>query len=379
MKILFPVTKFYPVQSGGPIYTLLWHCTSLVEKGVSVYIITTNTGFSSIRGEKPKMNSFSDTKMGRIIYLSGYLKLLNQLKYVFKNLSDADVLHLNSFFSPVSFLSFLLLLLSGQKMTVIWSVRGEFNQEALKFNTHKKKPILWLLKRTTKQVAFHSTSPQETLDIKCALGERKIIEIPNLIKLEPPLNIEKKSQFIFMGRIHPIKCIENLLLALHKSGLFKKSSYSLLIVGRYEQRYTWYYQSLIEMTKKYQLTEKVKFKNHVVGDEKWRLYASSKFLFLPSMSENFGNVVVESLSQSTPVVASKGTPWNILEKHKAGFHIENDPVILSRKIDMIINMTDYDYTNYSQNALRLAQSHFNIDEKIQEWLTVYGQKLKKSK
>ena len=36
-----------------------------------------------------------------------------------------------------------------------------------------------------------------------------------------------------------------------------------------------------------------------------------------SKSENFGNVVVESLSQKTPTIVSKYTPWKIIEKNNA--------------------------------------------------------------
>ena len=39
--------------------------------------------------------------------------------------------------------------------------------------------------------------------------------------------------------------------------------------------------------------------------------------------KNFGNVVLEALAEGTPVVTSKGTPWQDLENEKAGFWVEN--------------------------------------------------------
>ena len=53
---------------------------------------------------------------------------------------------------------------------------------------------------------------------------------------------------------------------------------------------------------------------------------------MPSHNENFGNVVVESLSQGTPVIASTGTPWKILEKYHAGYWIKNNPENIAKKI-----------------------------------------------
>ena len=46
-----------------------------------------------------------------------------------------------------------------------------------------------------------------------------------------------------------------------------------------------------------------------------------KCLVMPSHTENFGIVAVEAMAQGTPVIASKNTPWEIIEKRKAGFWV----------------------------------------------------------
>ena len=53
------------------------------------------------------------------------------------------------------------------------------------------------------------------------------------------------------------------------------------------------------------------------GEEKNKVIASNMALVLPSKSENFGNVVLEALAQGTPVIASKNTPWQILDLKNA--------------------------------------------------------------
>ncbi|MFO7734663.1 MAG: glycosyltransferase family 1 protein [bacterium] len=54
-----------------------------------------------------------------------------------------------------------------------------------------------------------------------------------------------------------------------------------------------------------------------------RIYASSDVFFFPSITETFGNVVLESLACGTPaVVATQGGPAGIVEDGISGFHSE---------------------------------------------------------
>lgn len=56
-----------------------------------------------------------------------------------------------------------------------------------------------------------------------------------------------------------------------------------------------------------------------VEEDKWLDLNGFRVILLVSESENFGNVIIEALSQGTPVIASCGTPWAEIEKKNAGF------------------------------------------------------------
>jgi glycosyltransferase involved in cell wall biosynthesis len=58
------------------------------------------------------------------------------------------------------------------------------------------------------------------------------------------------------------------------------------------------------------------------GEELSRLLATSSCLVLPSLTENFGNVVAEALAHRVPVIASTGTPWSGLRDRDCGWWIE---------------------------------------------------------
>ena len=71
---------------------------------------------------------------------------------------------------------------------------------------------------------------------------------------------------------------------------------------------------LEELIKKYGLKSKVSFIGNVSGEEKELFLRKAKCLVMPSHTENFGIVAVEAMAQGTPVIASKNTPWEIIEK-----------------------------------------------------------------
>jgi glycosyltransferase involved in cell wall biosynthesis len=62
------------------------------------------------------------------------------------------------------------------------------------------------------------------------------------------------------------------------------------------------------------------------------------FLF-PTLGENFGHVIAESLHAGTPVLLSEGTPWNDLETSGAGWILPlANPSAFTEKIEELAAM-----------------------------------------
>ena len=92
---------------------------------------------------------------------------------------------------------------------------------------------------------------------------------------------------------------------------------------------------------------------------------------MPSKSENFGNVVLESLCQATPVIVSKNAPWSILENFNAGFWVDCTEKAISEALFQIIAMNENEYRLMRSNALSLALSEFDIGKNIYKWEHFY--------
>ena len=90
-------------------------------------------------------------------------------------------------------------------------------------------------------------------------------------------------------------------------------------------------------------------------DDKDKILSSSYFLVLPSLSENFGNVVLESLTQGTPVIASSKAPWKLLNEYNAGLYDRNKTIEnWKNALENTIALDDYEYKDFRTNAYRLV-------------------------
>jgi glycosyltransferase involved in cell wall biosynthesis len=374
MRIHFPIGAFYPSQVGGPCNTLYWHACALEKNKVDVSIVTTNRGIPE--GEV-ELNKDIKNESGIVYYGTGSNASLKIILKALKGLRKSEILHLNSLFSPLSVASFLYARLFLSNKKIVWSVRGELNADAISYSTWKKKPLLILYKALTNKVLFHSTSDEETANIKKILNKEAIIQLPNYLKPSERLKTEQKKQVLFVGRIHPIKAIHKLIEAVSLSGYFLDNEYKLIIAGKQDSRHNYYFDELVALASKLGLKDKVEFRGHVKGVEKEKLFSESTVLVLPSDSENFGNVIVEALNQGTPVIASKGTPWSILEKYNCGFHVSNSPEDLAVAIDKVIGADEHSYNIVSNNAVELIDREFNIETQIHKWLEVYESLLAK--
>ena len=157
-----------------------------------------------------------------------------------------------------------------------------------------------------------------------------------------------------------------LVLGLSQSKPFKESKYKLIIAGPDQNNYKSELERIIDDN---QLNGRVEFVGNVYGKNKFQLYANAYFSCLLSHSENFGNVVIESLSQGTPVIASKGTPWQSLNEEKAGFWIDNSPECIAACVDQALGLLESEYAAVRINAQKLADS-FDVSKNIGNWIEV---------
>lgn len=369
-RVLFLTLSLYPAQSGGPSNTIYWMGKALKSKGQKVTTVTTSR---DIEGKVP-YNTWLDKDYGRVIYLDvpNYKYSFRILWEVIRQLRHSDILQPASFFYPVALPAVIAAVLMRKK--VVWSVRGEFFPPAL--GSSRSKRLLMLLVRYSVKpfITFHATSPAETVLIRKHMGPKAAIaEQPNLIEIAPfsPERLHHSTTppyLLFVGRINPIKALDKLLEALSLSHHFRQSPFLLKIAGHADSDYG---RQLKALAERLGLAAKVEFLGLITGTEKAHLFAGAYFSFLPSHSENFGNVVLESMAEGTPVVASKGTPWSGIEAAGAGFWCSNEPELLSKVIDKVLALPSNEYRQFCLSARSFVENNYEVNRNIDQWIAVY--------
>lgn len=366
MRILFTMLNFPPSNFGGiascmyPVIKELGY-----EKNIEVKILTTNYKISNNISVKTNCwTLFNGISVNYIRAKNPYFSL-NYIIEGFRQIKKNDQVYLNSLFFFPTLLFLIISVIYGKKIYL--TPHGELFNFALKNKFWKKAPYLMFVKFFSKRVSFIATSGQEAQEVKHHFSKSKVVVIPNFFELQVPLKMKKLNQFMFLGRICNIKKIENLIIACSISKYFLSKKYKFLIVGPTDDEYLKYETILRKLVITFNLEKNIKFLGELNSPQKEELLSQSKVSFVVSESENFSNVVVESIAQGTPVVASKGTPWEILIDRNAGFWIDNSPDLIAQKMDEIILMDSDKYKIMRENSIFLSQE-FTKAKILPKWL-----------
>jgi glycosyltransferase involved in cell wall biosynthesis len=336
LKVLHVTPSFYPAaQYGGPIYSGYSLCNHLTKIPALELMVLTTDSDGPDRIDVQRAHTTRDRRY-QVYYCRRWLgsgfapgmfaRLISMIRW-------ANVVHLTAVYSPPTIPTLLLCKLL--RKPVVWSVRGALQR--WQGTTRALPKRIWerlcdsLCERD--RVVLHVTSEEEARASSQRIKNARPVVIPNGVDVAPA-NGERQWQpgkqlrLLYLGRLHPIKGIENLLRALGQLD----SKVSLSICGNGSKQYEHLLKSLV---RELSLTDRVRFCGAVAGEEKVKEFREADVCVVPSFSENFGMVVAEALATGVPVIASTGSPWSELEKHGCGFWVENDPQSLVEAINRI--------------------------------------------
>ncbi|HSA32436.1 MAG TPA: glycosyltransferase [bacterium] len=410
MKILFPIGSYYPSQQGGPCNSVRALAKGLLKTGHEVKVITTNYDISPDAGipfdqwtEVEGIQVFymrfptvsSPAKIdARILFRPG--RLLSIL-----GSTSCDIVHPTMLFTVLSHRAAEYAI--NKNLPVIWSPRGSMLPYTFSRGTLKKKLFLSLpfVKRGLTGSHFHATSDEEAQQIAEVMrnytGEDvtdRVHNIPNLVGDEVFTPGGEAAPYpykyiLHLGRVHPKKKIENLIEAFSKMSPLKPHPNPLqsgegenggelkLVIAGWTCEVPEYTKSLKLLVERLRLNDRVIFtEKRVEGHDKATLYRHAEVFVLPSESENFGMVVLESLAQGVPVIASNKTPWEILEKRDAGYWPANDPATLARALERFFSLNNDERKKMAVNSVALAQEYGN-EALIGKYLKMYEEVVRK--
>jgi len=148
--------------------------------------------------------------------------------------------------------------------------------------------------------AIHFTSQRELDDARdVGVPIPRAIVIPNGIDVRPLPDVPREDRtIVYLGRVNWKKRLDRLIESVSKI-----EGVRVIIAGNDEESLT---PALTELAVRLGVAKRVEFVGPLYDDAKWNLLARAAVFVLPSLSENFGNVVLEAMAMETPVVLSPG-------------------------------------------------------------------------
>jgi len=282
-----------------------------------------------------------------------------------------DVVHVNSCWMPLS--AFIQKWAHERGYKTIYTTHGMMIPWILKRHYYTRKiPALWLYQRKALQTSdcLHATSDYEAQCLQKDRYNSHIITIPtgvNIKEIRVKDNWNIKKQILLLSRIHEVKGLEFLIRSIAQLKEDFKD-YSIIIAGDGDVHYVNY---LRKMCSAFGIEDIIHFIGSVNGEQKWNLYQTSDIFMLLSYTENFGIVVAESLASGTPVISSKGTPWQDLETYHCGYWTEIGIKGTVEALQKFLTLSKSDLETMGKNGRKLVEDKYSSKVMAEKMFDLY--------
>jgi len=283
--------------------------------------------------------------------------------------TNPDVLHAHGLWM---FHSLACMLYAGQtKKPYVVSPHGMLEPRAFGMKAWKKKPVwmTWERRVVHNAAVLHCTSEIEGRHLRERGFRQPLAVIPNGTQLPPDFGDRRATRrervVLFLSRIHPIKGLIELVDAWK---LLKPKGWRLRIVGPDDHRYS---RVIARHAVLAGVAETIEFSEAVYGDSRWAAMHDADLFILPSLSENFGNVVAEALVSGVPVITTTATPWKALPSRGCGWYVEPQPESLAMALEEAIGLSDAERWEMGSNGRTWATSEFSWPKIAREIWSVY--------
>lgn len=377
MKILQINASYKPAYIyGGPTMSVSKLSEELVKAGCTVSVYTTTANGDK---ELPLTPNTIHTVDGvEVFYFHRVTKDHSHfspalLASLWRNVKQYDVVHTHAWWNLVSVFAGLIAQL--RQVPVVVSPRGTLSNYSFGYkNGLFKKIFHGLLGRPLLNKSFiHATSPAELRSLQQIIKPRGIFDIPNFVKISPSTKTKttdnQNFRLLFFSRIDEKKGLDILLHAL----ALVKVPYHLTIAGDGNDSYIDFLKNIAHYNNTEAHISWIGFQQ----DNKFEVLGNHDLMILPSHNENFGNVVIESLSAGTPVLISEGVGLaDYVVKNKLGWVCNARPESVAGAInDIALNKMDQ-LQHISAHAPAIIHADFDDDKLVQRYINLYQQIIK---
>ncbi len=196
--------------------------------------------------------------------------------------------------------------------------------------------VIATTEREKEAIAMHYEALREKIDIVPCGVNLELFYPMDRDEIRKQLGITGEKIVLFVGRIEPLKGVEQLLKAV--SNLKDIPGLKLMIIGGDESNQN-EIDHLKKLTIELDIQDLVQFPGVIKHDRLPYYYNAADICVIPSYYESFGLVALESLACGTPVISTDvGDIKNIITRDEAGYVLpDNNPHSLTEKINLVLS------------------------------------------
>lgn len=287
-----------------------------------------------------------------------FIELLEEIK--------PDVFHTNCCWLPMSARTAMWAKSLGYK--VVYTPHGMLEPWIMKRHYWTKKlPASLLFQKRGLRIAdvVHATAESEKRNLMQLGWNRNVEVVPNCVQVEKIVMKEswkRKMEILFLSRVHVKKGINFLIeavAAINEECGTKNKECSIsrcIVAGEGDAAYI---TELRDMASRLGVGHIMDFVGGVYGDRKWELFRNADLFILPTHSENFGIVVAEALASGTPIITTKGTPWQELEGYHCGWWTEIGTEATIKALREFLQCSEAQLQEMGRNGRRLIEDKYS--------------------
>ena len=284
--------------------------------------------------------------------------------------TDADIYHTNGLWRYCNHAPAVVARQKGKPLVL--TPHGMLYPEALAHSKWQKKLLghACVYRDIREAACIHVTCEEEMRVVRKLGFTNPIAIIGNPVPDSVLTDLVPKADkitFGYLGRLHPRKHVERILEALALLSEEERRRCELVIMGSGEAGYEAF---LRERVSQLQLSN-VRFAGFVQGEEKERQLAALHALLVPSDFENFGMIIAEALRGGTPVFASTGTPWKVLNEKGCGWWQDPTSENMSAVMRDLLHITPEKIRQMGAVGQKLVAEHFSMQAVAQQMAALY--------
>jgi len=376
--IILTLSDYYlpGYRAGGPIRTLAGILEHLADEFL-FKVITRDRDLGETEGfPQVTVNVWQTAGAAQIMYVPPSRAAMWQLRRLISS-TEHDALYINSCFSLPFGIGPLLLRRCRliPRRPVIIAPRGELASGALALNSGRKGLYIAgaRLLGLTRGVIWQASGTHEAEDIRRSIGERaRVVIAADLPAVRSPATTQRlekrpgRLRLLFVSRVSRMKNLDGAVTLLQ--GV--KGTVHFSIYGPIED--TDYWNRCQDLMRQLPPNVTVEYGGPVSPDRINDLMTQHDLLFLPTLGENFGHVILEAMASGSPVLISDRTRWRGLEAAGVGWDVPLDePERFHDIIQRCLAMDSATWDGLSQRARRYAAQRQRDPEAIEQNRTLF--------